>query len=109
MRSAAIGAWVGAGSRDESTSSFGASHYLEHLLFKGTTKRTAKEIAQVFDAAGGEANAVTGKEHTCYYARVLDKDVPLAVDVIAEMITSPLLEATEVVHDSGVLFEDHSV
>jgi len=109
MRSAAIGAWVGAGSRDESTSSFGASHYLEHLLFKGTTKRTAKEIAQVFDAAGGEANAVTGKEHTCYYARVLDKDVPLAVDVIADMITSPLLEVTEFERERGVILEELSM
>lgn len=109
MRSASIGAWVGAGSRDEPGGSHGASHYLEHLLFKGTSKRSAHEIAQIFDAAGGEANAVTGKEHTCYYARILDEDVPLALDVICDMIVDPLLDAQEFERERGVILEEISM
>ena len=69
----------------------GATHFLEHLLFKGTERRDALEISAAIDAVGGEMNAFTGKEYTCYYARVLDSDLPLAVDVICDMITSATL------------------
>ena len=72
MRSAAFGIWVAVGSRDERPSIHGASHFLEHLLFKGTRRRDALEISSVMDAVGGEMNAFTAKEYTCYYARVLD-------------------------------------
>ena len=75
VRSASVGVWVGVGSRDEGPSVAGAAHFLEHLLFKGTPTRTAVEIAQAVDAVGGELNAFTAKEHTCYYAHVLDTDL----------------------------------
>ncbi|NUU23378.1 MAG: insulinase family protein, partial [Streptomycetaceae bacterium] len=83
VRSATFGIWVGVGSRDESPALAGATHYLEHLLFKGTAKRDALEISAELDAVGGEMNAFTAKEYTCYYARVLDTDLPLAIDVVS--------------------------
>ncbi|MFM8824864.1 MAG: M16 family metallopeptidase, partial [Candidatus Nanopelagicus sp.] len=88
VRSAAFGIWVNVGSRDESLSTAGASHFLEHLLFKGTKRRSALEISSAIEAVGGETNAFTSKEYTCFYARVIDKDLPLAVDVISDLITS---------------------
>ena len=106
MRSATVGAWVGVGSRDETSGHFGSTHFLEHLLFKGTARRSAMDIAEAFDAVGGEANAATGKEHTCYYARVLDTDVPMAVDVIADMVTSARLDPAELETERGVILEE---
>src|SRR5919205_914612 len=88
VRSVALGIWVGVGSRDEDQAHAGATHYLEHLLFKGTRKRTALEISAAMDAVGGELNAFTSKEYTCYYTRVLDVDLPLAVDVVSDMVVS---------------------
>src|SRR5436305_12001072 len=84
VRSASVGIWVPVGSRDESVSLAGTSHFLEHLLFKGTTRRSALDIASAMDAVGGEFNAFTEKEHTCYYATVLDRDLPLALDIVAD-------------------------
>src|SRR6516225_2660467 len=86
VRSAAVGIWASVGSRDEDLDHAGATHYLEHLLFKGTSKRTALEISAAMDAVGGELNAFTGKEYTCYYARVLDADLPLAIDEPADTV-----------------------
>jgi predicted Zn-dependent peptidase len=106
LRSATIGCWVGVGSRDETTGHHGSTHFLEHLLFKGTTRRSAMDIATAFDAVGGEANAVTGKEHTCYYARVLDDDLPMAVDVLVDMVTSARLETADVESERGVILEE---
>ncbi len=106
LRSATVGAWVGVGSRDERDGHHGSTHFLEHLLFKGTTRRTAMDIAEAFDEVGGEANAATGKEHTCYYARVLDSDLPMAVDVIADMVTSARLDAGELETERGVILEE---
>ncbi len=106
LRSATVGAWVGVGSRDESDGHFGSTHFLEHLLFKGTARRSAMDIAEAFDAVGGEANAATGKEHTCYYARVLDTDLPMAVDVIADMVTSARLDPDELETERGVILEE---
>jgi predicted Zn-dependent peptidase len=106
LRSATIGAWVGVGSRDERDGHHGATHFLEHLLFKGTGRRSALDIAEAFDAVGGEANAATGKEHTCYYARVLDADLPMAVDVISDMVTSARLDADELELERGVILEE---
>src|ERR1700721_199085 len=80
VRSVALGIWVGVGSRDEDEAHAGATHYLEHLLFKGTRKRSALDISSAMDAVGGELNAFTAKEYTCYYARVLDAALPLAVE-----------------------------
>jgi predicted Zn-dependent peptidase len=106
VRSVTFGIWVGVGSRDETPALAGASHYLEHLLFKGTRKRDALEIAAVMDAVGGEMNAFTAKEYTCYYARVLDRDVPLAVDVVTDMVTSSLITGHDVENERGVILEE---
>ena len=106
VRSAAFGIWAGVGSRDEDLAHAGATHYLEHLLFKGTEKRSALDISAAMDAVGGELNAFTAKEYTCYYARVLDADLPLAIDVLADMVTSSLIEPKEVDAERGVILEE---
>ena len=105
-RSATIGYWVAVGSRDEVPETFGSTHFLEHLLFKGTTSRSALDIAVSFDAVGGEHNAMTAKEYTCYYAKVQDKDLPMAVEVIADMLTSSLIDPTEFETERGVILEE---
>jgi predicted Zn-dependent peptidase len=106
VRSAAFGIWAGVGSRDEDLAHAGATHYLEHLLFKGTRRRSALEISAAMDAVGGELNAFTAKEYTCYYARVLDADLPLAIDVLADMVTSSLIEPKDVDAERGVILEE---
>jgi predicted Zn-dependent peptidase len=106
VRSVALGIWVGVGSRDEDEAHAGATHYLEHLLFKGTRRRTALEISAAMDAAGGEMNAFTAKEYTCYYARVLDADLPLAVDILSDMVTSSLITPKDVDAERGVVLEE---
>ncbi len=106
VRSVALGIWVGVGSRDEDESHAGATHYLEHLLFKGTGKRTALDISAEMDAVGGEMNAFTAKEYTCYYARVLDADLPLAIDVLGDMVTSSLIEPKDVDAERNVVLEE---
>ncbi len=106
VRSAAFGIWAGVGSCDEDLPHAGATHYLEHLLFKGTKRRTALEISATMDAVGGELNAFTGKEYTCYYARVLDADLPLAIDVLSDMVTSSLIEPKDVDAERGVILEE---
>lgn len=105
-RSATIGYWVAVGSRDEEPRGYGSTHFLEHLLFKGTESRTALDIAVSFDSVGGEHNAVTGKEHTCYYAKVRDRDLPMAVEVLSDMITSSLLDGDEFENERGVILEE---
>jgi predicted Zn-dependent peptidase len=106
VRSAALGIWVGVGSRDEGSEHAGATHYLEHLLFKGTSRRSALEISAAVDAVGGELNAFTAKEYTCYYARVLDADLPLAIDVLSDMVTGSLIEPKDVDAERGVILEE---
>src|SRR5579862_5297335 len=106
VRSVALGIWVGVGSRDEDVAHAGATHYLEHLLFKGTSRRSALDISAEMDAVGGELNAFTAKEYTCYYARVLDADLPLAIDVLADMVTGSLIEEKEVDAERGVILEE---
>lgn len=106
VRSVAVGIWVGVGSRDETPSLAGASHYLEHLLFKGTRKRSALEISVAIDAVGGEINAFTSKEYTCYYARVLDEDLPLAIDVVSDLVTSTVITGSDVDAERGVILEE---
>ena len=105
-RSSTIGYWVAVGSRDEHPETFGSTHFLEHLLFKGTTTRSALDIAVSFDAVGGEHNAMTAKEYTCYYAKVQDRDLPMAVDVISDMLTSSLLDPAEFETERGVILEE---
>jgi len=106
VRSVTFGIWVGVGSRDETPRLAGATHYLEHLLFKGTTRRDAMAISSAIDAVGGEMNAFTAKEYTCYYARVLDRDLPLAIDVVSDMVTSSLVAKGDVDNERGVILEE---
>ena len=106
VRSVALGIWVGVGSRDEDQAHAGATHYLEHLLFKGTRQRSALDISAAMDAVGGELNAFTGKEYTCYYARVLDADLPLAIDVLSDMVTSSLIQPKDVDAERNVVLEE---
>ncbi|MFF2496293.1 M16 family metallopeptidase [Agromyces sp. NPDC058064] len=114
-RSATVGFWVAVGSRDEQhadasgPASLGSTHFLEHLLFKGTPSRTALDIAISFDAVGGEHNALTAKEYTCYYAKVQDRDLPMAVSVLADMFTSSLLDPDEFETERGVILEELSM
>ena len=106
VRSAAIGVWVGVGSRDERGSLLGASHFLEHLLFKGTRTRSALEISAPLEAVGGEVNAFTSKEYSCYHARVLDADLPLAVEILADMVTSSSIASADVESERTVILEE---
>ncbi|MFF3018503.1 M16 family metallopeptidase [Streptomyces sp. NPDC057939] len=106
VRSATFGIWANVGSRDETPTLNGATHYLEHLLFKGTEKRSALDISSAIDAVGGEMNAFTAKEYTCYYARVLDTDLPLAIDVVCDMLTGSLIREEDVVAERGVILEE---
>jgi predicted Zn-dependent peptidase len=105
-RSASVGVWIGVGSRDETSGQAGAAHYLEHLLFKGTARRSAADIAEAIDAVGGELNAFTAKEHTCFYAHVLDSDLPLAVDLLADVVTRASMTAADVEVERAVVLEE---
>ncbi|WP_069814845.1 M16 family metallopeptidase [Streptomyces sp. TP-A0874] len=106
VRSATFGIWAHVGSRDETPELNGATHYLEHLLFKGTERRSALDISAAVDEVGGEMNAFTAKEYTCYYARVLDDDLPLAIDVVSDMLTGSLIAAEDVEAERGVILEE---
>ncbi len=106
VRSATVGAWVGVGSRDESPTLHGASHFLEHLLFKGTPTRSAMDISIALDTVGGEFNAFTAKEYTCFHARVLDQDLPLAIDVLGDMITSSVITPADVEAEREVILDE---
>ena len=106
VRSAAVGIWINVGSRDEAPATAGASHFLEHLLFKGTTSRTALEISSSIESVGGEMNAFTSKEYTCFYARVIDTDLPMAIDVVSDLITSSIVTALDVDAERKVVLEE---
>jgi len=106
VRSASVGIWVAVGSRDEPRPVAGAAHYLEHLLFKGTRRRGAAQIAEEIDAVGGELNAFTAKEHTCYYAHVLDEDLPLAVDLVTDVVFDAVCAEKDVEIERGVVLEE---
>ncbi|WP_408899051.1 M16 family metallopeptidase [Nocardioides sp. R1-1] len=105
-RSASVGVWVGVGSRDERAATHGASHFLEHLLFKGTSERSALDISIELDAVGGEFNAFTAKEYTCFHARVLAADLPLAIDVLGDMITGSLIATHDVDAERDVILDE---
>ncbi|MCV7317330.1 insulinase family protein [Mycolicibacillus parakoreensis] len=106
VRSASVGVWVGVGSRDEGTTVAGAAHFLEHLLFKATPSRTAADIAVTMDAVGGDLNAFTGKEHTCYHAHVLDTDLALAVEVVADVVLNGRCATEDVELERDVVLEE---
>ncbi len=105
-RSAAVGVWVGVGSRDETPALSGASHFLEHLLFKGTTTRSALDIAVAVDAVGGDLNAFTSREHTCYYAHVLGEDLPMAIELVCDVVTDAVITEPDVEAERGVILEE---
>jgi len=104
--STSLGFWIAVGSRDEDQVAYGSTHFLEHLLFKGTTKRTALDIAVAFDAVGGEHNALTAKEHTCYYAKVQDQDLPMAIAVLADMVADSVIDPHEFEVERQVILEE---
>ena len=106
VRSASIGVWVGVGSRDESPGLHGCSHFLEHLLFKGTSGRSALDISAALDEVGAEFNAFTAKEYTCFHARVLDDDLPLAVDVLGDILTDSLLLPDDLEAERDVILDE---
>ncbi|MFI5054671.1 MAG: M16 family metallopeptidase, partial [Acidimicrobiia bacterium] len=106
VRSVSLGVWVLAGSRDEAPRISGSSHFLEHLLFKGTAARSAQDIAEAFDAVGGDVNAFTAKEYTCYYARVLDRDLELAVDHLADMLQHSMIRSADLDGERQVILEE---
>jgi predicted Zn-dependent peptidase len=106
VRSLSVGVWVPVGSRDETVSLAGSSHFLEHLLFKGTATRSALDIASAMDAVGGEFNAFTEKEHTCFYATVLDRDLPLAIDIISDVVLNATMTAQDVDVERSVVLEE---
>ena len=106
MRSVSFGVWVAVGSRDETVRLGGVSHFLEHLLYKGTRRRSALDISAAVEAVGGETNAFTAKEYTCYYARVLDTDLPLAIDVVCDLVIDSVLSEADVETERGVILEE---
>lgn len=105
-RSACVSIWVGSGTRFEAPENNGVSHYIEHMLFKGTEKRSARDIAEQTDGIGGQLNAYTTKEYTCYYARALDSHIPLALDVLCDMLTCSTLSQSDMDTERGVILEE---
>src|SRR3954462_1646030 len=106
LESASLGVWVGAGSRDEQADEHGISHFLEHMAFKGTAKRTARQIAEEIEAVGGDLNAATSVETTAYYARVLRADVPLALDTLSDILSNPTFEPEELAREKNVIVQE---
>jgi predicted Zn-dependent peptidase len=106
LETASLGVWVNSGSRDERRDENGISHFLEHMAFKGTRRRTARQIAEEIEAVGGDLNAATSAETTAYYARVLKADVPLALDVLADILTEPAFEPNELTREQSVIVQE---
>ena len=106
LESASLGVWVGSGSRDENPDEHGISHLLEHMAFKGTKRRTAREIAESIEAVGGDLNAATSVESTAYYARVLKADVPLALDVLSDILSEPAFDVEELRREQNVIVQE---
>jgi len=106
LQTASLGVWVGCGSRDEHADEHGISHFLEHMAFKGTARRSARQIAEEIEAVGGDLNAATGIEMTAYYARVLKADVPLALDVLSDILTAPVFDPDEIAREKNVIIQE---
>lgn len=109
VKSATVGLWVGTGSRFETVENMGISHFIEHLLFKGTESRTAKEIAETVDAVGGQLNAFTAKEYTCYYIKVVDHQLPLGIDILSDMVFRSRLDSADIEKEREVVLEEISM
>ena len=106
VRSAAIGVWIKTGSRNETPELNGVSHFLEHMFFKGTTTRNAREIAESFDSIGGQVNAFTSKEYTCYYAKVMDNHASYALEILADMFFNSTFDGEELKKEKNVVYEE---
>ncbi|HZL31216.1 MAG TPA: pitrilysin family protein, partial [Pseudolabrys sp.] len=106
LESASLGVWAGAGSRDEALDEHGISHLLEHMAFKGTTRRTARQIAETIEAVGGDLNAATSVESTGYFARILKADVPLALDVLSDILAEPAFDPEELRREQNVIAQE---
>lgn len=106
VKSVSIGIWIEAGSRKENEQNNGVSHFIEHMLFKGTKNRSAKDIAETIDNIGGQINAFTSKECTCYYARVLDNHIDVAIDVLSDMLFNSLFDEEDILKEKSVIFEE---
>jgi predicted Zn-dependent peptidase len=106
IRSVAVGCWIDTGTRDENANEAGASHFLEHLLFKGSDRLSAREISERFDAMGAESNAFTSKDHTCFWARLLDNDLPTGIDILGEMLQRPAFRLNELDAERDVVIEE---
>src|SRR5260370_9236579 len=106
LQPVALGVWVGSGSRNEQPDEHGISHLLEHMAFKGTSRRPARQIAEEIEAVGGDLNAATSIETTAYYARVLRADVPLALDVLADILTDPIFDSEELRREQNVIVQE---
>lgn len=106
VRSVSLGVWLRTGSRHETPSANGVSHFIEHLVFKGTRKKSAQEIALIIDSVGGQVDAFTSKEYTCFYARVLDEHVPVAIDLLSDIVLSPRFAADDIEKERKVIYEE---
>ena len=106
LQTASLGCWVSCGSRHEQPDEHGISHFLEHMAFKGTARRTARQIAEEIEAVGGDLNAGTGVETTAYYARVLKADIGLALDVLADILTHPGFDPDEISREKNVIVQE---
>src|SRR5271167_1701484 len=106
IRSVSMGIWLNAGSRNEEPEVNGISHFVEHMVFKGTTHRTAEDIAREVDSIGGNMDAFTGKETVCFNIKVLDEHLPIAVDVLSDMVLHPVFDEAEVARERGVILEE---
>jgi len=106
IRSVSMGIWIKSGSRHEDPNFNGISHFLEHMVFKGTTNRTAEDIARQVDSIGGNMDAFTGKETICFNVKVLDEHLPIAVDVLSDMVLHPVFDGKEIIRERGVILEE---
>lgn len=106
VKSVSVGIWIKTGSRDEDEVNNGISHFIEHMLFKGTNKRSAKDIAEQIDSVGGQLNAFTSKECTCYYAKILDNHLPIAIDILSDMFFNSKFDENEIDKEKGVILEE---
>jgi predicted Zn-dependent peptidase len=106
LKSVSIGVWVNTGSRDEQPHENGISHFIEHLLFKGTERRTAFDIAKEIDSVGGTLNAFTGREYTCFYAKVIDRNLPLAIDLLSDIFLHSLMDPNDVEKERMVILQE---
>src|ERR1035437_4979395 len=106
MRSVAMGVWIKSGSRCEPAETNGISHFVEHMLFKGTRSRSAQRIAREMDSIGGNLDALTGKETICFNVKSLAEHVPIALDVLADLVLNPVFAATEIERERGVILEE---